>query len=217
MKNKILPLLFPLTILTLSGCSTNSTKCPIDLDGYPSCVSSERVLDAAREGEGDKISVLGKTKTSNEHVPKSSDLFGKEALEESSNTTHKPSSDDKIKIKRKFVHLETNPYHKKPVWIPEKIGRIWFAPWQDKYQNLHSSEIVFFKIPGSWSYGTLKSPGQIGRALMGPAEENPPVETHAEVVKPRATTPNKFSLRDGIDKDFNASDYVAPEITFGGK
>lgn len=149
-----LPIIFIASAgLVMSGCSTTTQRCPIDQDGYPSCVSMSEVFEHAYNDDGDNLSV----------VPKN-----EESDSESSEDSAKEPSVSRNVIYRNLAPVQEHPYKAKPVYVPEKVHRTWFAPWTDSNQNLHSAEQVYFTTKGYWNYGTLKATGTIGQGMMEP-------------------------------------------------
>lgn len=55
-----------------------------------------------------------------------------------------------------------------PVYTPPRVHRAWVAPWTDADGRLHGGEYTYFTTAGGWNYGSLRSPGQAGSAMMGP-------------------------------------------------
>lgn len=197
MKNKLLILIAASSVSLLFGCSSNSVKkCPIDQAGYPQCSSMEEVFNDALNDNGDHLSVLPKVSVSDEDSPL---LNGDGGEVDNSN----PDASRSIRKIEKTREIVENPYKAKPVYIPEKVHRMWFSPWKDKSNNLHSSEIIYFTTKGYWSYGTLDEQGVAGGAVMEPL------------------SPDDL----GFSPDFTASKeetvrkHVKPEVTLidGGK
>lgn len=147
----------------LSGCSTNSAqKCPIDQNGYPSCSSMEKVFDHALNEDGDHLSVLPRETTS---IEDEANLLDQSTVTQEVNVA---PSVNQIKQNKMANGAIEHPYDAKPVYVPEKVHRMWFAPWTDEANNLRSAEMVYFTTKGYWNYGTLNSTGAVGGAMMEP-------------------------------------------------
>lgn len=180
-----------LSTLLLAGCSSTSVnRCPIDQDGYPKCKSMEQVFDHALNEDGDNLSVIPKTYTEDEDL---------------ANAQKQTSSSQGQSFTRPVTQLKQannleHPYQAKPVYVPEKVHRLWFAPWQDSAKNLRSAEMVYFTTKGYWNYGSMNKAGSIGSAML----------------EPLAPTELGFSP-DFTSQDDNVKNgHVQPEVTILG-
>lgn len=176
-------------VAVLSGCSsTSAQRCPIDQDGYPTCLSMEKVFDHAYSEDGDHLSVVPKTE---ESTDSSDDIF--------------TSSESKsVAVKGNVQHRELSPvvehpYKNKPVYVPEKLHRVTFAPWTDSNNNLHSAEQVYFTTKGYWNYGTLNNAGAMGNGMMEPL------------------APTDVGFEPDYTKPKSQTEHVQPELTIFGK
>lgn len=203
---KILFGLFYLSVL--SGCSLTpeSQSCPIDEYGYPKCASTEEVFDNAMKEKGDHLSVLEKESTTREREAIAS--RERAAIE---NNKINSSNNQPVKQNLQYSGTTEHPYKEKPVYSPEKVHRIWFSPWKDEKNNLHSSENIYFTTPGYWNYGGLNKNGVAGGAILRPLEPDSEQELKDAKIK---FEEQQNSLKNQVTIDsIGRKMHVSPELT----
>lgn len=142
------------TTLVLAGCASPH-RCPMEEEmGITGCHSMEETYDAASGDDGGDLSVWqrGGNGKDNEDRDEDEDELVPEKIAQATTPIH--------------------PFERKPVWTPARVYRALIAPWktgEGENAIMHGGELVYFTVPGRWSYGTLDAPGSVN-AVSGPLE-----------------------------------------------
>ncbi|MDP2564379.1 TraV family lipoprotein [Pseudoalteromonas marina] len=159
--------LFALIICGITaGCSSNNFKeIPYGCDAEesdPYCSSVERLYASSVENEDYGINVLASDR----------EIQGRYV---ENNVQSQVQTGSSSKSEGGNIGTEGNPEyyqgqaHKSldqtPVYTPESVHKLYRGPWRDDLDLLHSGEMLFYKTPGHWNFGTLKTPGSASGLL----------------------------------------------------
>lgn len=161
MKKSIFTILLSATVL--GGCSSNNfSSIPYGCEGEessPYCANVETIYENAIKHEGRSINVMAEDKEVVSDGEYKSIQSQKIQSLKSSDGKQLAQEQGSIPQMTGGAVFGSRALEQKPVYTPEKVHRIFRGPWMDDYQILHSGEHLFYKTPGSWNYGNLRTPG----------------------------------------------------------
>lgn len=148
-----------LTVALISGCSSNNFKqIPYGCDSEesdPFCNSVENIYKSAVDNDDRSINVLAEDRELQNL--RAVNTIQSQTSEPDGRSAPQPQQDARMANIAPAQH--TNGLEQRPVYIPEKVHRVYRGPWRDDANILHSGEHLFYKTPGEWAFGSLKSRG----------------------------------------------------------
>lgn len=170
--------LFALSGLALAGCSTLNPPhtCPL-AETRGTCANMSQTYQAATQaarnkGEYRAESVLVADRYESPSKGLFSGLFGSGDSPRNAGPAYNANGWTPPANQEVFQGFAQPQETGSPVYTPPRVHRAWAAPWTDADGRLHGGEYQYFTTAGGWNYGSLKSNGQAGSAMMGPLRPN---------------------------------------------
>lgn len=160
------PIFAAIIISITAGCSSNNFKeIPYGCDAEesdPYCASVEELYSASVQNSDHEINVLASdNKIKSQYVENNVQSQVDNGHNSNESFEEGGSMGNPVKYKGQ-AHKSLD---QTPVYTPESVHKLYRGPWRDDLDLLHSGEMLFYKTPGHWNFGTLKTPGSASGLL----------------------------------------------------